>query len=56
MRKLPLTDTFVLLTRVGKIMVMQQTDFSHSKSPQPWQMHYGSLDSDAEAASTSYKL
>ena len=56
MKKLPPTDTFVLLTRVGKIMVMQQTDFSHSKFPKPWQIHYGSLGSDDEAASTSYKL
>ena len=56
MKKLPPTDTFVLLTRMGKIMVMQQTGFSHSKSPKPWQIHYGSLGSDAEAASTSYKL
>ena len=56
MKKLPLTDTFALLTRVGKIMVMQPPGFSHSKSPKPWQMYYGWLGSDDEAASTSYKL
>ena len=41
MKELPLTDTFALLTRVGKIMVMHQTDFSRSKSPKPWQTPYG---------------
>ena len=35
MKRLPLTDIFVLLMRVGKIMVMQQPDFSRSKSPKP---------------------
>ena len=41
MKKLPLTDTFALLTRVEKTMVIQQPDFSHSKSLKPWQTHYG---------------
>ena len=56
MKKLPLMDIFVLLTRVGKIMVMQRPDFSRSKFPKPWQMYYGWLGSDDGAASTSYKL
>ena len=41
MKKLTLTDIFASLTRVEKIMVIQQTDFSHSKSPKPWQTYYG---------------